>query len=129
MRATMSLGPPAGNGTIIRIGRLGKLALPELSWPWAKIGGKMQSKVESKAATSSGTARIIASSRRLLVGAPAIVTGAMVAGKRFVHVFRAQSKSRFQLKLPHEERSQSAPFETGACKGMRPPQGEVFPSC
>src|SRR5207302_11271568 len=25
-RATMSLGPPAGKGTIIRIGRLGKLA-------------------------------------------------------------------------------------------------------
>jgi hypothetical protein len=46
-RATMSLGPPGGNGTMIRIGRLGKLAALLLasgpSWPWAKISREVES--------------------------------------------------------------------------------------
>src|SRR5438874_1949896 len=102
MRATMSLGPPAGNGTIIRIGRLGKLALPEpeMSWPCAAIDGQVESKVtirvERKAggivAASKGTARFIASSRRLLVAGSAIVNAVVFAGNNFNRAFLSHSK-------------------------------------
>src|SRR5260370_3829169 len=89
----MSLGPPAGNGTIIRIGRLGKLpelALPEFSWPWVEIDGQIES--ESIAATSNGTARFIASSRRLLVAGWAIVIAVVFAGNHLVRAFFSHSK-------------------------------------
>src|SRR5271167_1163287 len=89
-RATMSLGPPGGNGTMIRIGRPGKLAAPEVASEfsplWARIGGQ----VESSTVTSNGSARFIAFFRRLLV--TAILTLGIVVGKR--------SAARFPCELP-----------------------------
>jgi hypothetical protein len=50
IRATMSLGPPAGNGTIIRIGRLGKLAAR--SWLRARVEELIDKKHPIEAAAS-----------------------------------------------------------------------------
>ena len=59
----MSLGPPGGNGTMIRIGRLGKVAAlllaSELSWPCAETSCE----VESSATLSNNSARFMASFR------------------------------------------------------------------
>jgi hypothetical protein len=55
-----------------------------------QIASEIGSNVESNLATSNETARFIASSRRLLVAAAAILTAGVVARKRLVRVSQAQ---------------------------------------
>src|SRR5712692_8818814 len=74
-RAMMSLGPPAGKGTIIRIGRLGKPA--DGSWAMAA-----SAQIASIAATRNRNVQFI--------GAPAgwfsraILTVVLLTGNRFI---------------------------------------------
>src|SRR5260370_35500545 len=77
-RATMSLGPPAGKGTILRIGRWGKLA------DGASAAAAPDAKIARLAAGRKRTARAIAPPGDFLLSAPAILTVARFAGDRFM---------------------------------------------
>jgi hypothetical protein len=77
-RATMSLGPPAGKGTIIRIGRLGKLA------DGSSAAAAQEANIARLAATSKRTARAIAPPGGLVLSVGAILTVARFAGNRFM---------------------------------------------
>jgi hypothetical protein len=74
----MSLGPPAGKGTIIRIGRLGKLA------DGSSAAAAPEANIARLAATSKRTARAIAPPGGLVLSVGAILTVARFAGNRFM---------------------------------------------
>src|SRR5262245_19016803 len=77
-RATMSLGPPAGKGTIIRIGRLGKLAAG------SSAAAAPDADSASPAASNKRTARAIAPPGGLVLPVGAILTVERFAGNRFM---------------------------------------------
>src|SRR5215470_13560803 len=77
-RATMSLGPPAGKGTIIRIGRLGKLA------DGSSAAAAPDAEIARLAASRKRTARAIAPPGGFVLSVRAILTVAHFAGNRFM---------------------------------------------
>src|SRR6266436_3656868 len=77
-RATMSLGPPAGKGTIIRIGRLGKLA------DGSSAAATPDAEIARLAASRKRPARAIAPPGGFVLSACAILTVARFAGNRFM---------------------------------------------
>src|SRR5215472_17287084 len=77
-RATMSLGPPAGKGTMIRIGRLGKLA------DGSSAAAAPDADSASPAASRKRTARTIAPPGGFVASVRAILTVARFAGNRFM---------------------------------------------
>src|SRR5215470_18910736 len=77
-RATMSLGPPAGKGTMIRIGRLGKLA------DGSSAAAAHDAEIARPAASRKRTARTIAPPGGLVLSVRAILTAARFGGNRFV---------------------------------------------
>src|SRR5215468_7262666 len=78
IRRTMSLGPPAGKGTIIRIGRLGKLA------DGSSAAAAPDAEIARLAASRKRTARAIAPPGDFVPFARAILTVARFAGNRFM---------------------------------------------
>src|SRR5262249_46287687 len=77
-RATMSLGPPAGKGTIIRVGRLGKLA------DGASAASPHDAGIATLAASRKRPARTIAPPGGLVLSVGEILTVARFGGNRFV---------------------------------------------
>src|SRR5262249_62084716 len=77
-RATMSLGPRAGKGTIIRIGRLGKFA------DGSSAAAAPDADTARPAASRKRTARAIAPPEGFVLSIRAILTAARFAGNRFM---------------------------------------------
>src|SRR5262245_10770185 len=75
-RATMSLGPPAGKGTIIRIGRLGKFA------DGSSAAAAPDADTARPTASRQRTARAIAPPRGLVLSILASLIVARFGGKR-----------------------------------------------
>jgi hypothetical protein len=79
----MSLGPPAGKGTMIRIGRLGKLA--DGSSAAAAHGAAAHgAEIARLAASRNRTVRAIAPPGGFVLSARAILTVARFGGNRFM---------------------------------------------
>jgi hypothetical protein len=74
----MSLGPPAGKGTMIRIGRLGKLA------DGSSAAAAPDAEIARLAASRNRTVRAIAPPGGFVLSARAILTVARFGGNRFM---------------------------------------------
>src|SRR5262249_35873345 len=87
-RATMSLGPPAGEGTISRVGRLGKLA----DGPAAAAAP--DAVIAKLAASRNRAARAIAPPGGFVLSARAILTIARFGGNRFMPASHSKRGAR-----------------------------------
>src|SRR5262249_3387525 len=87
-RATMSLGPPAGKGTIIRIGRLGKLA------DESSAAAAPDTEIAKLAASRNRTARAIAPPGSFVLSVRAILTVARFGGNRFMPTSHSKRGAR-----------------------------------
>src|SRR5262249_43585222 len=87
-RATMSLGPPAGKGTIIRIGRLGKLA------DCSSAAAPPDAVLPKRAAIRTRAARAFAPPGGFVLSVRAILAVARFAGNRFMPASHSKRGAR-----------------------------------